>query len=122
MDKLLGGSAKDISYVFRARSPVFHADKIKVPLLVRFLILFDLHFQGTLSNDLHTQLLQGADDKVVPPSQAEDMLKVIRERGGQVEYKLFKGEGHGWRKADTIIAALETELEFYLKVMYDKRK
>ena len=64
------------------------------------------------------QLLQGTDDKVVPPSQAEDMLKVIRERGGHVKYELFPGEGHGWRKAETIVAALEKELGFYLKVMY----
>ncbi|KAL5522268.1 hypothetical protein ACEPAF_2125 [Sanghuangporus sanghuang] len=98
MDKLLGGTARDISYVYRARSPVFHAEQITVPLL----------------------LLQGADDKVVPPSQAEDMLKVIRERGGQVEYKLFDGEGHGWRRAETIIAALETELDFYVNVMYNE--
>ena len=45
------------------------------------------------------------------------MLKVIRERGGRVEYTLFEGEGHGWRKAETIIAALERELDFYLDVL-----
>ena len=46
------------------------------------------------------------------------MVRVIREHGGHVEYRFFKGEGHGWRRAETIIQALEVELGFYLKVMY----
>lgn len=44
-------------------------------------------------------------------------MKVIRDRGGRVEYELFEGEGHGWRKAETIIAALERELNFYLDAL-----
>lgn len=43
------------------------------------------------------------------------MVKTIKEKGGEVEYVLFEGEGHGWRKAETIQKALETELAFYEK-------
>lgn len=40
-------------------------------------------------------------------------MKAIKERNGRVEYTVFEGEGHGWRKAETIKAALEQELHFY---------
>ena len=59
------------------------------------------------------QILQGSIDKVVPPAQAEEMMKVIKANGGRVEYVLFEGEGHGWRKGENIITALEKELAFY---------
>ena len=36
---------------------------------------------------------------VVPKDQAETIYKSIKERGGDVEYKLYPGEGHGWRQA-----------------------
>ena len=40
-------------------------------------------------------------------------MKVIKANGGRVEYVLFEGEGHGWRKAENIVIALEKELAFY---------
>ena len=52
-------------------------------------------------------------DVVVPPEQAEDIVTIIRANDGRVDYVLFDGEGHGWRKADTIRTALENELAFY---------
>ena len=61
--------------------------------------------------------MQGSVDRVVPPSQAQDMKKVIEEHGGYVEYELFEGEGHGWRRAETIKAALHRELRFYQHVL-----
>lgn len=63
------------------------------------------------------QVLQGSIDPVVPPDQAEVIVKAIRERHGRVEYTVFEGEGHGWRKAETIKAALEQELRFYEDVL-----
>lgn len=59
------------------------------------------------------QVLQGADDPVVPPSQAKEIVEAVKSRGGRVEFTIFDGEGHGWRKAETIRAALEQELAFY---------
>lgn len=43
-------------------------------------------------------------------------MKAIKERNGHVDYTVFEGEGHGWRKAETIKAALEQELHFYESV------
>ena len=56
-------------------------------------------------------------DVVVPPEQAEDIVTIIRANDGRVDYVLFDGEGHGWRKADTIRTALEKELAFYEDIL-----
>jgi len=62
-------------------------------------------------------VLQGADDEVVPPTQAELIVAALRERRIPHAYLLFEGEGHGFRKADTIIASLEAELSFYAQIL-----
>jgi len=41
------------------------------------------------------------------------MVKEIQDQGGRVKYVLFEGEGHGWRKAETIKRAIEAELAWY---------
>lgn len=61
-------------------------------------------------------LLQGADDKVVPPSQAEMFRDALVTAGIPHAYLLFEGEEHGFRREDTNIAALEAELSFYGQV------
>ncbi len=43
-------------------------------------------------------------------------METIKKQGGRVEYIVFEGEGHGWRKEETIRAALEKELSFYENV------
>ncbi|KAI6012220.1 Alpha/Beta hydrolase protein [Pisolithus marmoratus] len=95
MIKLLGGSVDDIPRVYKERSPLFYAKNITVPLLV----------------------LQGAEDRVVPPEQAEKIVSEIQQNGGQdrVEYKKYPGEGHGWRLEATIKDAVEREREWYEK-------
>ncbi|KAG8957656.1 hypothetical protein FRC00_003694 [Tulasnella sp. 408] len=95
LEKLIGGTLKEVPEVYRERSPVFHANKIRAPLLI----------------------LQGSIDAVVPPGQAEAIVKQIKERDGKVEYVLFEGEGHGWRKAENIKRALETEERWYAEVL-----
>lgn len=72
------------------RSPLSRADRFRVPLL----------------------LLQGADDAVVPPSQSEAIRDALAARGVAHAYVLYEGEGHGFRRAETIIHALESELAF----------
>ncbi|KAJ7629481.1 alpha/beta-hydrolase [Mycena polygramma] len=89
--QLMGGTSSEIPEVYKARSPVTHADSIVSPLL----------------------LLQGDQDKVVPKEQSEAIFQSIQKRGGVVEYKLYPGEGHGWRKEENMIDALERELAFY---------
>ena len=81
--------------LYRARSPIHFVDQISTPMLV----------------------LQGADDKVVPPSQAELIVGALRERGVPYAYLLFEGEGHGFRKAESIVRSLEAELSFYAQVL-----
>ena len=61
-------------------------------------------------------LLQGKEDRVVPPAQAETMAAAVRAKGLPVALLLFDGEGHGFRKAETIIRAIEAEAYFYSRV------
>ena len=50
---------------------------------------------------------QGKEDKVVPPNQAEDMFKGLKERGVTTGLVLFDGEQHGFRGSNAIRRALE---------------
>ncbi|OJU41925.1 MAG: S9 family peptidase [Microbacterium sp. 69-10] len=86
----LVGPLPETEDVYIERSPLSHAERIDVPVL----------------------LLQGADDKVVPPSQSEAIRDALAARGIPHEYLLFEGEGHGFRRAETIVTALEAELRF----------
>ncbi len=89
------GPYPEMAEKYRARSPIHSADRISTPMLV----------------------LQGADDEVVHPAQAELIVEVLRERGIPHAYLLFEGEGHGFRKAETVIRSLEAELSFYAQVL-----
>ncbi len=60
---------------------------------------------------------QGAEDRIVPPNQAESMVEALRARGVPVAYLLFEGEQHGFRRAGNIVRALEAELSFYGQVL-----
>lgn len=75
---------------YRERSPLHHLDRLTCPMLI----------------------LQGADDKVVPPSQAEAMAAAVQARGLPVRLRIFDGEGHGFRRAETIIAVAQEALAF----------
>lgn len=68
-------------------------------------------------SNLLKQILQGSEDKVVPPSQSEAIYNSITSRGGKVKYTLFTGEGHGFRKAENKIKALESEIQWYEEVL-----
>jgi dipeptidyl aminopeptidase/acylaminoacyl peptidase len=79
----------------RERSPIHYVDQISAPVIV----------------------FQGLDDPVVPPEQAELIVAALKERGIEHEYHAYEGESHGFRKAETIIDALESELRFYGRVL-----
>ena len=68
--------------VYRNRSPVYAADQLRDPIAI---------FQGT-------------DDQVVPPAQAEEIVASLRRRNIPHVYHLYEGEGHGWRKPETVRA------------------
>lgn len=76
--------------LYLERSPLGRPDGFRVPLL----------------------LLQGAEDAVVPPAQAEAIRDALAARGVPHAYVLYEGEGHGFRRAETIVHALESELAF----------
>ena len=78
-DKLVG-PLPDAARLYRERSPLAHAHRIKDALYV----------------------FQGSEDKVVPPNQAEELVRTLRERGVPHRYKVYEGEGHGWKKPETI--------------------
>jgi dipeptidyl aminopeptidase/acylaminoacyl peptidase len=63
-------------------------------------------------------LLQGLDDPVVPPAQTEGLCDALLAHGRRCEVRLFEGEGHGFRRAETVRAALEAEMDFYLDVLH----
>ncbi|MFN8016541.1 MAG: prolyl oligopeptidase family serine peptidase [Acidimicrobiales bacterium] len=79
---------------YEARSPIHHTDGFTAPLIV----------------------LQGSEDEVVPPNQAEMIVAALANKGIPHAYLLFEGEQHGFRKAENIVRALEAELWFYGRV------
>ncbi len=81
--------------VYEERSPIYHTELLRTPLL----------------------LLQGLEDKVVPPAQAEMMAEALRAKGVPFAYVAFEGEQHGFRKAENIIRSIEAELYFYGRVL-----
>ena len=82
--------------LYLERSPNYHLDKFNAAMLI----------------------LQGLDDKVVPPQLAYAMADAIRAKGHPATLMVFEGEGHGFRKAETIIAATEAELNFLGEVYH----
>ncbi len=63
-------------------------------------------------------LLQGDDDHVVPLAQAEAFARAVAATGASCELLVFPGEGHGFRRAESIEAALTAELDFY-RTLFD---
>ena len=61
-------------------------------------------------------LFQGLEDEIVPPEQAELIVKALRNKGMPVAYLPFNGEQHGFRQAKNIKRSLEAELYFYSKI------
>ncbi|MGW0246639.1 S9 family peptidase [Nocardia goodfellowii] len=80
--------------LYRERSPIHHIEQFRSPLIV----------------------LQGSEDAVVPPNQSEMIVDALRKRRIPVTYILFEGEQHGFRRAENIRRALDSELSFYAQI------
>jgi len=93
LDGLVGVLPKDAA-LFAARAPINSVDTLNCPVL----------------------LLQGDEDKVVPPNQAELMHAALMKKKIPTALKIYKGEQHGFRKAENIEDALNSELYFYGRV------
>jgi dipeptidyl aminopeptidase/acylaminoacyl peptidase len=81
--------------LYRQRSPIHHTELLSCPVI----------------------LLQGLEDAVVPPAQAERMASALDAKGIPHAYLAFEGEQHGFRRASSIRRALEAELCFYGRIL-----
>ena len=77
--------------LYRERSPLTHAAKIRSPLLI----------------------LQGENDPRVPRTEAEQVVKALRDGGKIHEYHAYPGEGHGFRVTENRIDSLRRALEWF---------
>lgn len=90
LDWLIGDPERDAER-YRQRTPLSHAERIRVPVIF---------FQGGL-------------DAVVLPEQTESMVAALREQDVPVQYWLYPEERHGFRQAKNLADALERECRFY---------
>ncbi|WP_024546571.1 S9 family peptidase [Picosynechococcus sp. NKBG15041c] len=93
LDRLIGKYPEEKDkYV--ARSPIHFPEKLACPVI----------------------FFQGLEDKVVPPNQAEMMVDALKTKGLPVAYVPFAGEQHGFRQAENIKKALDSEFYFYSQI------
>lgn len=94
LDWLIGDPQRDVER-YRQRTPLLHAERIKVPVIF---------FQGEL-------------DAVVVPEQTRSMLAALQANGIDAEGHFYAEERHGFRKAENLAHALEEEWKFYCRVL-----
>jgi len=93
LDGLVGKFPEDKA-LYEERAPINSVESLSCPIL----------------------LLQGDEDKIVPPNQAEMMHAALLEKGIPTALKMYEGEQHGFRKAENIEDALNSEIYFYSRV------
>lgn len=93
LDSLIG-PYPERAELYEQRSPIHAVDRLSCPII----------------------FLQGLEDKIVPPNQAERMVDALRKKGLPVAYLAFEGEQHGFRQAANIQRATEAELDFYGRI------
>ncbi|MEE9334602.1 MAG: prolyl oligopeptidase family serine peptidase [Granulosicoccaceae bacterium] len=93
LDRLIG-PYPERKTLYQERSPINHLEGLTAPMIV----------------------LQGDEDAIVPPAQSRKIVEALKARKIPVAYIEFEGEQHGFRKAENIITALESELYFYGQV------
>jgi dienelactone hydrolase len=93
MDWLLGPLPEAVD-VYRERSPITHAEAIRAPVFIA----------------------QGLDDEVVPPAQAEQIVGALQRNGVPYVYLALEGEGHGFRRRESLVRLLSLSASFYGQV------
>lgn len=88
------GRYPERSGTYRERSPIHHPERLSRPVLI----------------------LQGLQDPVVPPEQAQTMIAAFEARRSPYAYLAFEKESHGFRDAASITKAIESELYFYSRI------
>lgn len=91
----LVGPLPGAAQVYQDRAPINRVDGLSCPVL----------------------LLQGLDDPIVPPAQSEAFRDALVRKGIRHAYLPYEGESHGFRKSETIIHSIQSELSFYGQVM-----
>ncbi len=91
----LVGPWPEAEAVYEERSPACHPELIGAAVL----------------------LLQGEEDAVVPPDQARRMAAALEARGVRCELVLFPGEGHGFRRGETLAECTRREQAFLGEVL-----
>jgi dipeptidyl aminopeptidase/acylaminoacyl peptidase len=91
---LLVGPYPERKDLYEERSPVNHFDRLSCPVLT----------------------FQGLDDRVVPPSQSEQLVEALRRKGLPYAYLAFEGEGHGFRKRESLLRVPEATLYFLSRI------
>lgn len=76
------------------RSPIAHLDGFNCPVI----------------------FFQGAEDRIVPPNQAQSMVAALNRQGIPVAYLEFPGEGHGFREGTNIAKTIGAEYAFFCRV------
>jgi dipeptidyl aminopeptidase/acylaminoacyl peptidase len=94
LDGLVGRYPEERA-IYTERSPIHHLNQLSSPIL----------------------LLQGTEDRVVPPTQAEMLAEAARQKHLPVALIMFEGEGHGFRRAETIKAATEAQIYFFGRIL-----
>ncbi|MEE8046458.1 MAG: prolyl oligopeptidase family serine peptidase, partial [Dehalococcoidia bacterium] len=94
LDSLIG-PYPEAKQLYHDRSAINFTDQLSCPMII----------------------LQGLEDKIVPPSQAEIMAGALRDKGIPFSLMMFEGEQHGFRQSKNIKASLDGELYFYGRVM-----
>jgi dipeptidyl aminopeptidase/acylaminoacyl peptidase len=92
LDSLLG-PLPEAAEVYRQRSPVLHANRIRCPVAI----------------------FQGGKDQVVPREQSEAIVAALKRNGTPHLYHVYPNEGHGWRHRETIEHFYRTVEEFLRK-------
>ncbi len=93
LDRLIG-KYPETKELYQQRSPINFTEQLSCPVI----------------------FFQGLEDKVVPPNQAQMMFEAIKQKGLPVAYITFEDEAHGFRQAENIKKALESEFYFYGKL------
>jgi len=93
LDRLVGPYPQQ-KEIYQQRSPINHIEQLNCPVI----------------------FLQGLQDRVVPPQQAEAMVDALKRKGLMVEYVTFENEQHGFRSSESIQRAYREELKFYGRV------
>ncbi|MCC6746687.1 MAG: S9 family peptidase [Deltaproteobacteria bacterium] len=94
-DRFLVDGPGDRGELLRSRSPRSYPERIRRPVI----------------------FFQGMEDKAVPPEQADTMVDALQRAGVTVEYHLYAGEQHGFRRRETLRHVLEAELAFFQRVL-----